>query len=589
MKGHIVSPELQPDPTPTIPKNLVGDANEVQGSIASIECTALVDTGSQVSTVAQKFYTDHLSRFALHDCKDLLRVEGAGGDLIPYAGYTFAGVSLEGVSAVEVPVLVVKDTSYNNSVPLLIGTNCLHRMKCHSTAKIPRVVQLARQSVEVVQRHLEKSKGVYGTVYASEDTTIRPGHIRVLCGNTRIAVPIPSGITMVSSPQDSSLDVTPCVINIDKSLRTSLVEIANPGESNLLIRKGDRIAELHQVTVNAPVDSPYAEDDEFLATFNLTDLQNCSTPYEASAVKDMIIRWKHIFSKDSTDLGRTSLLKHRIDLHDDIPIKEKSRRIPPNLIDEVRDYIQQLHSMGVIEESVSPWSSPIVLVRKKTGDLRMCVDYRKLNAKTIRDSYRIPTIEELIDTLSGAKWFATLDLSSGYHQVEIEETDREKTAFTAGPLGFWQYTRMPFGLTNAPALFQRLMERVLSGVHLKTALVYLDDIVVFGASISELKEKLEEVFKKIEAAGLKLKAKKCVLFCQELKYLGHIVSHEGVRCDPDMLSPIKDWKAPNNVKELQRFLGFANFYRRFIKGFASLAQPLTELLGGQPKEKGGSL
>ena len=301
-------------------------------------------------------------------------------------------------------------------------------------------------------------------------------------------------------------------------------------------------------------------------------------------VKKFILKWKHIFSRDKTDLGRTDIIKHRIDLHDEVPVKEKARRIAPHMVDELKQHIQQLLSMGVIEESTSPWSSPIVLVRKKSGELRMCMDYRKLNTKTIKDSYRIPTIEELIDTLGGATWFATLDLSSGYHQVEIEESHRERTAFTAGPLGFYQYRRMPFGLTNAPNLFQRMMERVLSGSHLKTCLVYLDDIICFGKTVSDLKDNLEEVFAKIDRTGLKLKAEKCHLFHRKLKYLGHIVSEKGVECDEEMISPVKHWKPPGNVKELQTFLGFANFYRRFIKGSANIAQPLTSLLGCNNKK-----
>jgi transposase InsO family protein/dUTPase len=581
-----MNPEVCQDPNQGIPSELVGEPNEVRGSIAGKRCTALVDSGSQVTTVAEHFYTEHLSTIELHDCKDLLRIEGASGDLIPYAGYIFAEVCLEGAQAVEVPVLVVKTTAYNTSVPLLVGTNFLQRMQGNPTMTLPRVLQLARQSVELVDRHLKKSNGVYGVVYAAEDIRIRPGRIKVLSGNLRLTVPISSSVTMASSPRQSSLDVTPGLINIDKFTKTAVVEIANLRDSDQVIRKGEKIAELHQVTVNTTTHSLNTEEEEFLSAFDLTQLERNSTAAEAKDVKDMVVRWKQIFSKDSADLGKTSLLKHRIDLHDNIPVKERARRIPPNLIDEVREHIQELHSMGVIEESVSPWSSPVVLVRKKSGELRMCVDYRKLNMKTIKDSYRIPTIEELVDTLNGAQWFATLDLSSGYHQVEIEESDKEKTAFTAGPLGFWQYTRMPFGLTNAPALFQRLMERVLSGVHLKTALVYLDDIVVFGASIPELKDRLEEVFRKIHQAGLKLKAKKCTLFKQQLRYLGHIVSAEGVSCDPDMLAPVKEWKSPTCVKDLQRFLGFANFFRRFIKDFASIAYPLTALMGSESSRKG---
>ena len=155
---------------------------------------------------------------------------------------------------------------------------------------------------------------------------------------------------------------------------------------------------------------------------------------------------------------------------------------------------------------------------------------------------------------------------------------------TAGPLGFYQYRRMPFGLTNAPSLFQRMTERVLSGSHLKTCLVYLYDIICFGKNVSDLKDNLEEVFPKIDHAGLKLKAEKCHLFHRKLKYLGHIVSEKEVECDEEITSPVKHWKPPENVMELQTFLGFANFYRRFIKGFANIAQQLTSLLGCNNKK-----
>ncbi len=588
MQGQVTNPPPD-DPPPTIPTDLIGEPNEVNGSVGGVKCTVLVDTGSQVSTVAQKFYESHLSHMQLHDWNNLIRIEGAGGDLIPYCGYIFTQVSIEGVSLVEIPILVVKDTAYNRQTPLLIGTNCLRHMKSEPSAKMPDIVKIARQSVQLVQRHLQKSNGVYGTVYAAESTTVHPRQISVLCGNVRLTVPIAKSVTMVTAPSDATCSyITPCLIDIDNTVRTSYVEVTNCTDTAIQINKGDRIAELHQVTVESNTTPDDVNSNQFLEQFDLTYLESHAAAEEVDEVKQMIVKWQHVFSKNAMDLGKTSVLKHRIDVQDEVPVKEKARRIPPNMVDELRDHIQQLHSMGVIEESTSPWSSPIVLVRKKSGELRMCVDYRKLNSKTIKDAYRIPTIEELIDTLGGAKWFATLDLSSGYHQVMIEDRDKEKTAFTAGPLGFWQYTRMPFGLTNAPALFQRMMERVLSGVHLKTALVYLDDIVVFGETVPELKQRLEEVFRKIHDAGLKLKAKKCTLFQQQLRYLGHIVSNEGVSCDPEMLAPVSNWIVPADVHELQRFIGFANFFRRFIKDFARIAQPLTALMGSSTKKKGKS-
>ena len=570
-----------------IPEKLIRKANEVQGFIEDIPCLTLVDTGSQVSTIGRGFYDAHLSHLPLHSCYDLIRVEGASGDAIPYHGYVFVSLRLEGVCDTEVPALVVSNTAYNCKVPLLVGTNFLTNIESDPSTSLPLTVRLARQSIQLVQRHLEKSDGVYGSIYASEDVTVAKGQVKGVFGNIRITVPVADSIAMTSpAKNDSGFDITPCIVNVNSHLKTVYVEVINTSESQLNVKKGDCIAELHQVSlVGSATQVP--SDDSFLKCFDFHPLEANASEEEVKKVKRMILNWQNIFSCDNADIGKTSVLKHRIDLHDETPVKERARRISPHLLEELRQHIQQLHSMGVIEESVSPWSSPIVVVRKASGEIRMCVDYRKLNAKTIKDSYRIPTIEELIDMLGGAQWFGTLDLSSGYYQVEVEEAHRERTAFTAGPLGFWQYTRMPFGLTNAPASFQRLMERVFQGVHLKTSLVYLDDIVVFGKSVEELTTRLEDVFLKIQAAGLKLKGKKCVLFHQELKYLGHIVSKEGVSCDPEMLAPVKEWKVPANVKELQRFLGFANFFRRFIKGFANIAQPLSSLLGGPKKRRKG--
>ncbi|MEM7494265.1 MAG: reverse transcriptase family protein, partial [Pseudomonadota bacterium] len=160
----------------------------------------------------------------------------------------------------------------------------------------------------------------------------------------------------------------------------------------------------------------------------------------------------------------------------------------------------------IIEKSESAWSSPLVLVRKKDGSTRCCVDYRRLNEVTLRDSYPIPRIDDSLDALSGARWFSTLDLKSGYHQVKMSAKDKPKTAFSCGS-GLWEFRVMPFGLCNAPATFERLMEAVLAGLHWKSLLVYLDDVIVFGSSFAEAQRRLTEVLERFRAAGLKLNPK----------------------------------------------------------------------------------
>ncbi|XP_050714146.1 protein NYNRIN-like [Eriocheir sinensis] len=238
--------------------------------------------------------------------------------------------------------------------------------------------------------------------------------------------------------------------------------------------------------------------------------------------------------------------------------------------------VNELAAQGVIERSDSPWSSAVVLVKKKDGTQRFCVDYRALNDVTVKDSYPLPRIDDTLDALVGARWFSTLDLKSGYHQVEMAEEDKPKTAFSFGQ-GLWQFNVMPFGLCNAPGCFERLMERVLEGLQWKTALVYIDDVIVFGSTFEEELERLEEVLQRLRKANLKLSPKKCSLFQHEVPFLGHVVSRDGVCTDPQKVAVVEKWPVPTNVAEVRSYLGLCTYYRRFVQDFASVAAPLHRL------------
>ena len=207
----------------------------------------------------------------------------------------------------------------------------------------------------------------------------------------------------------------------------------------------------------------------------------------------------------------------------------------------------------------------------------MCVDYRELNKRTIKDSYALPRIEEVLDSLGGAKYFSVLDMKSGYYQVEVDEDHKERTAFSVGPLGFWEFRRLPFGLNNSPATYQRLMEDVLGDYHLIIWLIYLDDVIIFARTYEEHLERLQMVLQRIREAGLKLSAKKCKFFKERVVYVGHLVSKDGIEADPAKIEVIKTWPLPTSP-EVRRFLGFAGYYRKFVKDFACIAQPLNELM-----------
>lgn len=219
-----------------------------------------------------------------------------------------------------------------------------------------------------------------------------------------------------------------------------------------------------------------------------------------------------------------------------------------------------------------------MVVQKKDQSIRLCVDYRQLNAKTRKDAFPLPRIEETLDALSGAKWFSTLDLASGYNQVLVQEQDREKTAFCT-PFGLFEFNRMPFGLCNAPGTFQRLMERIFGDHSFHALLLYLDDVVIFSTTFQQHLERLEMVLQRLEQHNLKLKLKKCKFFQSEVSYLGHVISASGVATDPEKIRAVAEWKRPSTVKELRSFLGFASYYRRFVAGFAAFAAPLHKLVG----------
>ena len=221
-----------------------------------------------------------------------------------------------------------------------------------------------------------------------------------------------------------------------------------------------------------------------------------------------------------------------------------------------------------IHVSSSPWSSPVVIVKKKDGTTRFCVDYRKLNAVTRKNSYPLPCIDDAIDSLSASNYFTTLDLQSGYNQVAMHPASRDKTAFISHA-GLFEYNVMSFGLTNALPNFQRLMSRVLHGLERKVCLIYIDDIIVFSRTFDEHLSRLSLVLN-VPEANLKLKPSKCHFALSSVKILGFLVSSEGVSQDPDKLAVVKSFPIPRNVKNARSFLGLCNYYRRFVEGSAQM-------------------
>ena len=320
---------------------------------------------------------------------------------------------------------------------------------------------------------------------------------------------------------------------VDASAHQIPVRLFNPSNEVVTLYKGKEIASLQPAdeiyglgvaAVQPRADSEISKDKEEMLWEMVEAAGESLNGLEKEQLYCLLAKYADIFAACSSDLGRTDKVKHQIDTGSSAPIKQQVRRVPPARREEVKKLLKDMLVQDVIQPTNSPWASPVILVRKKDGSTRFCVDYRKVNSITRKP---LPCIDDMLDTLSGSKLFRTLDLLSGHWQVEVDPKDREKTAFCT-PDGLFEFKVMPFGLCNAPATFQRLMDTILAGLQWTNCLVYLDDIIIPGKTFQEQLCNLRAVFDQIRSANLKLKPRNCILCRQSVQFLGHIVSREGV-------------------------------------------------------------
>ena len=610
---------------------LVGRKCSVRCLVNDVDMEALWDTGAQVSIFPEQVLSDNFSDLKIRDISELLgansglNLTAANGTPIPYKGWVEARFRLnrEDEKEITVPFLVTPEQLEQpiigyNVIELFLqeGENYSENLSVahHIVSSFNNVgVKDAEQLINIIQRndgelfcqvktskrHITIPKKATKTVPCRANTgTIEnttpvlfepdekqewpPG---LIVHETLTSVKRgKSTIMQVQVTNDTMHDIVLPGRTVLGSLE--LIRSVTPIEVKLKENVDEKRADMNfgmekqrtSQTKDPCHSAVNSENEQFIPEVDLSTL----TPEQQTLVKKMLYEERDTFAIDDDDIGCIKDLKMEINLTDRQPVQKHYASIPRPLYPEVKHYLEDLLNKNFIGRSKSPYSSSVVCVRKKDGTMRLCVDYRALNKKTIQDRHPIPRIQETLDNLGGNSWFSTLDQGKAYHQGFVSPDSQPFTAFVT-PWGLYEWVRIPFGLTNAPASFQRFMEECLGDLRDQICIPYLDDIIVFSKSFEEHVEHVRLVLQKLQQHGVKLKPGKCRLFKRQVSFLGRIVSEKGYNIDPKATEAVilLKSKIPRTVGEVRRVIGLLGVYRRHIKDFSKIAKPIYELLEGK--------
>ncbi|KAL6483998.1 hypothetical protein MHYP_G00088710 [Metynnis hypsauchen] len=576
----------------------------------------LLDIGAQVSIVGREWVKSMLPTVEVKSLDILLDeplyVTAANGSHIPFDGWIEADLEIlsrgRGKCSIQVPFLVSQSSL---DCPLL-GINVIGELikgnggatdSLSLSALVSEILTLDEQDAKVVASAAQKSweenlSHCYMVRVGKQGVVIQPNQVQSIRCRVRAW---PKGGVMCFEPMadgglPEGLEAWPVIIQIPSGA-TKVVEIPvqNVTKHSVYLPQHTILGLVEEVCAVLPaqVQQPSEPQRTQVSTVQLnhTSMNHTNSPLDQRwhppvdlshletekqvVVRRMLYEESDVFSRDDGDIGCVPSLKLKIHLKDDIPVQKSYNAIPKPLYNEVKVYVQTLLERGWITKSTSSYSSPVVCVRKKDSSLRLCVDFRELNRKTVPDRHPLPLFQDLLDNLGGHSWFSILDQGSAYHQGFVDESSQHCTAFST-PWGLYQWVRVPFSLSNAPAAFQRCMEGALEGLRDECCSPYLDDVLCYSKTFSDHVTNLKQILARLRACGIKLRPTKCELFRHQVRYVGRLVSGEGVQIDPKDLEAVRQLgeRRPATVGGVRALLGFLSYYRSFIQDFSRLARPL---------------
>ncbi|KAL1490130.1 hypothetical protein ABEB36_012870 [Hypothenemus hampei] len=560
----------KPSVVSIINRQVLNDKYFIHVSVNGIVCKGYLDSGSQINVAEKKLA--HL--LTIHLEPPDTYISGFGNCITYPIGKGKANLNFHDFS-IESDIYFV-DVPFNNNIDIIIGQPVINNSKVELIIR-NELVQL--RPVQAIEHQCQSNTG----------ESYRKESINIVYG-----VSIPPGQckeVFVESNNTGKL-LVPAQIRNNMLISTTLTEntsfkinVTNIGSSKITLKENQQLTKAYPFSDHLyhPEIQQSCEPSRDVTKIHVN---NNISSLDKQSIYNLLEQYSHCFANNTLELGKTDVIEFEINLHSREPVFYKPYRISEQQREVLRAKINDLLSNNIIKESHSSYSSPAILIRKKNGDYRIAIDYRKLNKITVKDRYPLPNIEDYVARLKGYKYFCTLDMTQGYYQVPIAPNSTDKTAFVT-PDGQYEFLRMPFGLCNAPATFQRLINTVLKDLRHTKVLIYLDDILIPSYTVKEGLEILKSIFRLFQEANLKFNMEKCHFFETEIEYLGYEVSENGIKPSNHKIQAVSTFPQPKTVHEARQFLGLCSYFRKFVQNHALIVQPIQKLLKKESKWEWG--